>query len=109
MNKRMFFKEMMNGIADDPSIFDRIKDKPNINENKIIEYLKKGKTIVACGGVNVDIVNPSKGLAGCPDVKTDGVWIWSGDLAYYVLNYHVVLDDKFIQTMEENDWDIRDV
>ncbi|MBD5134853.1 MAG: hypothetical protein HDT39_02660 [Lachnospiraceae bacterium] len=103
-----YFKEMLHGDESNPSIFDYIQPKANKNEEEIINYLKNGIVIVACGGVVSDIINPDNGLAGCPELKTDGIWVWSGDLAYYVKRYHLKLDEEFIETMRCNNWHIKE-
>ena len=47
--------------------------------------------VVACGGIVKDIVDSNNGIAGCPDMLTDGIWLWPGVLvvladAHYLLN-----------------------
>ena len=56
-----------------------------------------------------DVVNPDNGIAGCPDILTDGVWMWPGDLAYYVKKYHLELGKEFVQGMEDSGWHIRNI
>lgn len=101
------FKEMLNGNSNSPSVFDFIQTEPSEYEERIINYLKNGIVVVACGGIVEDVINPNNGFAGCPDLKTDGVWAWSGELEYYVRTYHLKLNDDFIQTMKINDWIIK--
>ncbi len=101
------FKEMLNGNSNAPSVFDFIQTTPAKYEERIIGYLSSGIVIAACGGVIVDVINPDNGFAGCPDLKTDGVWAWSGELEYYVRKYHLKLNDDFIQTMIANNWSIK--
>ncbi len=100
------FKEMLQGSDNDPSIFNSIQTKANEDEDKMIDYLEKGIVIIACGAVMIDVVNPKNGYAGCPEWKTDGKWAWSGDLAYYVRQYHLKLNEEFIDTMRKNSWTI---
>lgn len=104
LRKQGYFKEMYGGDESDPSIWDHIKSEPYQQEEKIINYLDSGVVIVACGGCIQDIINPDNGMAGCPDLKTDGIWFWSGELSYYVRRYHIKLSDQFISTMIENNW-----
>lgn len=103
-----YFKEMLQGNESNPSIYDFIQLEANEYEEKMIEYLNSGVVIVACGGVVMDIINSDNGFAGCPDLKTDGIWAWSGDLAYYVKQYHLKLDEAFVMTMKKNNWCIND-
>lgn len=103
-----FYKEMPHGKKDDPSIFQFIKKKGNDDEEKIVNYLKQGIVLVACGGVVNDIIKPDNGIAGCPDMMTDGTWLWPGDLPYYVKKYHITLEPEFIKTMQKNKWAVID-
>lgn len=98
------FKEMLHGSECDPSIFEFIQPNASEGEDKIINYLRSGIVIVACGGIVTDVINPENGLAGCPELKTDGIWVWPGDLEYYVKHYHLKLDEEFVKTMCKNNW-----
>ena len=101
-----FYKEMLQGEESNPSIFVCV-DKINPKEaEKICQYLNEGKVLIACGGIVEDIINPDNGLAGCPELKTDGIWVWPGDLAYYIKQYHLELDKEFIETMKNGNWHI---
>jgi len=99
-----FFREMLQGDEMDSSIFDFIQENASNNEERIVDYLNKGIVVTACGGVVRDVINPINGIAGCPDLKTDGVWVWPGDLEYYVKKYHIKLKEEFINTMIRNSW-----
>lgn len=101
-----FFREMPHGDKYDPSIFLYIREKGDENESRIIEYLESGIVLIACGGVVNDVINPDNGNAGCPNMLTDGQWMWPGDLSYYVKKYHLMLDEQFIKTMVDNEWSI---
>ena len=56
--------------------------------------------------VTQDIITPEKGTSGVASDYTDCIWLWPGDLAYYVKNYNLKLPDEFISTMEQNNWQI---
>lgn len=109
LKRQGFYKEMPYGNQSDPSIMQFIRERGEIDEDKIYQYLKKGIVLVACGGIVKDIINPDNGIAGCPSILTDGIWVWPGDLAYYVKRYHLELDKDFIQTMRDNSWHIKDI
>lgn len=103
-----FYREMPHGNEDDPSILLYIRDKSD-KEERIYQYLNEGIVLVSCGGIVKDVVNPDNGIAGCPDILTDGVWMWPGDLAYYVKKYHLELGKEFVQGMEDSGWHIRNI
>ncbi len=43
---------------------------------------------------------------GSPDILTDGIWAWPGDLPYYVKHYNVRLPCEFIAHAKTNDWKV---
>ena len=109
LKRQGFYKEMPYGNQNDPSILQFIRERGEVDEDKIYQYLEKGIVLMACGGIVKDIINPDNGIAGCPDILPDGIWVWPGDLAYYVKRYHLELDKDFIQTMRDNSWHIKDI
>src|SRR5204862_84489 len=42
--------------------------------------------------------------AGVLEIRTDGRWVWPGDLAYYVRHYGVAVPGDFIARMESKDF-----
>lgn len=38
---------------------------------------------------------------------TDGIWIWPGEISYYVKKYNLKLNEEFIQAMRENNRHIK--
>lgn len=100
-----YYREMPHADANDPSMREHIGKKIS-NKEEICKYLQSGMVLAACGEVVKDVLNPEKGIVGTPDDMTDGKWIWPGDLAYYVDNYDLKLDDEFINYMIEQKWSI---
>jgi hypothetical protein len=105
-----------------PSLRDLVRDHPSVHEPAILAYLAQG---VVCGihnepGLMHDVLQPGRrlhNLAGLnltsetltiqPSlVLTDGVWVWSGVLGYYVGVYHIQLPERFLRFAEERQWKI---
>jgi len=107
LKRQGYYKEMPHGDNADPSILDFIH-KNKVYKDEICRYLRNGFVLAACGSVVKDIIHPEKGIVGSPDDLTDGTWIWPADLAYYVENYDLKLDDAFIKHMIENSWSVSD-
>ena len=100
-----FYKEMPHGGDSELSIMDYIfKAKGDID--KIVRYLSDGIALIISPGIVDDVIEKKKGLAGTSTVYTDGKWIWPGDLAYYVKNYHLELPQEFLDYMIEKNWTI---
>ncbi len=100
-----FYKEMPHGGDSKLSILDFV-NKTKGSTDKIVRYLNDGKALIISPGLVDDVIDSSKGTAGTPTVYTDGKWIWPGDLAYYVKNYHLGLPQEFLDYMQEKNWTI---
>ena len=105
LKKVGYYKELSYGDTADPSILDSIGVE-NPNKNDICNYLQNGIMLAACAGVTKDVICPEKGIIGCPDSLSDGTGIWHADLIYYVKEYNLKLDDKFIEHMRLNSWQV---
>lgn len=101
-----YYKEMPHGHETGNSIFDFINKGSQEYIDKIYQYLKSGVEFVVSPEVTHDIITPEKGTSGIASSYTDGIWLWPGDLAYYVKNYNLKLPDEFISTMSQNNWKI---
>ncbi len=118
--------------AELPSIRSLISDKPREEEANILEYLQQG--VVGCFfpdmGLARDVLAPGKRIprqlpvaAVVPNcsspllspstsidpsiVLTDGVWLWPSVLAYYVAEYHVLVNPEFHDHAKANHWIIQ--
>lgn len=81
------------------------KESPD-NIDRIYQYLKSGVEFIVSPEVTHDLIVPEKGTSGTASSYTDGIWLWSGDLAYYVKNYNLKLPDEFISSMSQNNWKV---
>ncbi|MBO4343357.1 MAG: hypothetical protein J5844_01735 [Clostridia bacterium] len=101
-----YFKEMSDGNPNNPSIKDYINKGADYPVEKICAYLDSGLPLIVSPGFVLDVIDESKGNAGSPSILTDGKWVWSGVLSYYVKNYNLQLDSELIDTMISNGWKI---
>ncbi|MCR5353225.1 MAG: hypothetical protein K6D98_02865, partial [Clostridiales bacterium] len=101
-----YFKEMSDGSPNNPSIKDYINKGTDYPVEKICAYLDSGLPLIVSPGFVLDVIDESKGNAGSPSILTDGKWVWSGVLSYYVKNYNLQLDSELIDTMISNGWKI---
>ena len=108
LKKVGFFRELEYCGKDEGTLREAINDHPEENEDKIINYLNDGVVFCVCPGLVFDVLDESKGIIGSLELLTDGEWVWASDLSYYVANYHVRLDEKFMEHIKENGWMIQD-
>jgi hypothetical protein len=98
-----FFRE----LHDDPSlpsIREAVRPSRYPDEERIVAYLEAGVCLAACGGVQHDVLDPSSKRVTSPDMVTDGVWLWPGELPYYVAAHGVKLPAEFVGHMRQNGW-----
>lgn len=81
-----------------------LQELPDPCEGKILGYLDSGHKILCVMGPTVDIIDPSRPVICAPDVLSDGHWVWTADVAYYVRRYHLKLPAEFSGQMESNNW-----
>lgn len=98
-----YFLELHNE-PDLPSIHEAVRSVGHPEEAHILSYLDAGIALAGAGGVQKDAVDPSKGYVTSPDIMTDGVWTWPGELEYYVRNYHIELPNEFVEHMRHSGW-----
>ncbi len=91
-----FFAELGEGSKPGPSLRESVRDRREKDERKLIAYLKKGVFLFACPELGRDVLDESARLTLIPHILTDGVWVWRGDLRYYVKKYHVELPEDFL-------------
>jgi hypothetical protein len=101
-----FFRELRHGLSTGPSLRDSIRNgKQSSDAARIAAYLQKGTVFIACPGVVKDVLKKEGGpVIGSPHIRTDGVWAWPSDLAYYVTHYNVALPREFVEHIEGNGW-----
>lgn len=102
-----FFRELRHGMPEAQQINSLVSEKPQENEELIINYLKEGVLFIATTGFVEDVLKPGQ-LICCPHILTDGVWAWPADLAYYVEKYHVQLPNEFVKFMKGRNWIVPD-
>jgi hypothetical protein len=100
-----FFREMRHGDPADPSLADARAERPQTHQERILSYLDAGHVAIAAAGPSKDVFDPKK-RADPPHYKTDGVYVWPGDLAYYVRTYNARVPLTLVEHMLGNGWTV---
>src|SRR5262245_5146912 len=95
-----FFCELPHGDLDGPSLKDAVRPQANYEVKSVAKYLRNAPAMYAYFGQVQDVLNPTQSYIGPTDVRTDGVWVWPEDLAYYVEHYNVVLPMEFLEQVK---------
>ena len=86
-----YFREMVDGSPNDPSIKDYIDKGNDSIIDKVCTYLNSGIPLIVSPGKVLDIIDETKGSAGSPSILTDG---------------KLRLNDEFLETMISNGWQL---
>lgn len=96
------WKEEVDAHADDASIHDVVDSEWNAQELKrVVAYLESGVMAIASPGIVESLLDPAK-IIGTPSWKTDGVWLWTDTLAYYLSVHTVRLPPAFVSHIRDN-------
>jgi hypothetical protein len=98
------FQELKHGRPDGPSLRAALRDHAGPDEPRLVEYLRSGSILAATGSRVHDVLNPGRALIDRLHLLTDGRWFWYSDLAHYVEQYHVALDERFVQHAQDQNW-----
>jgi|HubBroStandDraft_4_1064222.scaffolds.fasta_scaffold1417416_2 hypothetical protein len=96
-----FFSET--GHPGGPSLVESRHRGPQALRARIAAYLQAGTTLSVSSGSYRDWFDSSK-KSGTKQIVSDGVWVWPGDLAYYVEQHGVALPQEFLSHMEAMNW-----
>jgi hypothetical protein len=55
--------------------------------DRVVGYLRSGVGVMITTALDTDQLDPSRGEVVPVSFRTDGVWVWSDEVAYYVETY----------------------
>jgi hypothetical protein len=79
-----------------PSIFKENMGVVDTNKPLYLEYLNTGKIVLAIRTVGIDVLSNKPKNIFAYNFYTDGIWVWSSALMYYVKEYDMQLPKAFI-------------
>jgi hypothetical protein len=100
-----FFRELRHGDPDGPSLREAVGDGSDPADPEVVDYLDAGSVVAVAGRDVDDVLDDSKVGVAPRDVRTDGVWIWPGDLSYYVRTYGIALPSEFVDHARSQGWE----
>jgi hypothetical protein len=75
------------------------------DEEDIVRYLRSGiQIIIMLEGVDDVIENFSQGETMGLSMLIDGVWAWRSDLDHYLMKYHLMLPEEFVEHIRGNNY-----
>lgn len=88
------------------SLIELKSKEKNYSKEFVLSYLNSGELLTGVRGPGPDLLDNSKEIVGKGSCITDGYWIWTVDVPYYVENYDIGLPEEFVDHMAKNDYKI---
>jgi hypothetical protein len=105
LRKVGFFRELRHGDPDGPSL-EMARSQLGLSErSRIALYLRGGGVVATTGTLVGDYFDRRASGVATAEVRTDGIWVWPADLAFYVEKYGVGLPSEFLQHMEGQEFE----
>jgi hypothetical protein len=71
---------------------------------RIARFLAGGTVISRVSGLDVDRLDPSRPHVVPLNTRTDGTWIWSGGIRYYLRRYGIAPEPEFLRHMAAHEY-----
>jgi hypothetical protein len=99
-----FYRELRHGDPEGPSLRAAIRNSEAPEETRLADYLDGAPVIATTGRLVDDVLDPAHTGVAVLETRTDGAWIWPGDLGYYVRNYHADINAEFLEHARSNNY-----
>ncbi|GAB3733730.1 hypothetical protein GCM10027598_58590 [Amycolatopsis oliviviridis] len=66
----------------------------------LIDYLKAGTELLVTTATLEDVVEPAKGSVVPMSFRTDGAWVWTDAVSYYLENYQLTPDPELVEHIQ---------
>ena len=70
----------------------------------VASYLENAQVVATTSRLGFPCAVTGKQFGGSVSYRTDGVWLWLDDLAYYVREHNIRIPDKMLETMQRNNF-----
>jgi hypothetical protein len=79
--------------------------------DRLLDYLETGDMVLSTTARQDDILDPAAGAAVPASFRTDGTWIWTDAVAYYLSTHGMAPDARLLEHIDaqrELGWDVPD-
>lgn len=98
------FRELRHGMSTGPSLVEGRGVLDLELRSLASSYLRGGSVLATTGTMVGDWFEPSQTAVAPLQLRTNGTWVWPGDLAFYVDKYGVALPPEFLAQMASESW-----
>lgn len=73
-------------------------------KDEILRFLEGGSGVLRAPGLTEDWLSPDRAAVVPVGFRTDGSWLWSAELAFYLRRHGVVPEPDFVKHMSEAEY-----
>jgi hypothetical protein len=67
----------------------------------LVGYLEAGTELLVTTGTMADVIDPEQGSVVPMNFRTDGSWIWTDTVTYYLRNHHLAPDPELLRHLRD--------
>lgn len=83
---------VFDGVRDGAPYF--LPDHPLVDDPRLAAYLRAGTPILSTTSTDLDRIDPSRGQVVPLSFRTDGTWIWTDTVTYYLEEHRIRPDEE---------------
>ncbi|MCK9878369.1 hypothetical protein MXD59_21785 [Frankia sp. Ag45/Mut15] len=87
-----------------PFVSDRPALPAGSERSKLLAYLDGGAVVLRAAGRSVDRLDASRGKSVPIAFHTDGEWVWSASVAYYLEEHELPPEPEFLHYLRSRDF-----
>ncbi|EIV93150.1 hypothetical protein [Frankia sp. QA3] len=97
--------KLFDGMRDGtPFVVDRPALPAGRERSDFLAYLRQGKVILRAAGLSVDRLDESRGQQVPIAYLTDGEWVWSASVAYYLVEHDLPPEAAFLAHVRDRNF-----
>lgn len=81
-----------------------LPDHPRVDEPRLVAYLKAGTPILSTTGTDIDRLDSARGQVVPLSFRTDGAWIWTDTVTYYLEEHRIRPDEELCEHIVAQDY-----
>jgi hypothetical protein len=98
------FREISQQNPESPSLRESVSRGDVSLQERVAGYLDGAEMLSVTTEPIYDVLSDERVEIGSYGTRTDGVWVWSFDLSFYVRTYNILLPIEFLERAAGFDW-----
>ncbi|MEV4395659.1 hypothetical protein [Nonomuraea sp. NPDC049607] len=83
---------VFDGVRDGVPYF--LPDRPRVRDPRLVDYLRAGAAVLSTANLDLDRLDPARGAVVPLSFRTDGTWVWTDTVTYYLEEHGIRPDEE---------------